>query len=115
LLEAARPNGLGLSKARALELTAGEPAQRESRARPPTDPHMHQPQRSEAAGVTVQVKERTMKELKTPDITTAQIVAVVGAAIALAVAFGLDISQEKQDAIKNLVIVLAPVLLAADA
>jgi hypothetical protein len=26
LLEAARPNGLGLSKARALELTAGEPA-----------------------------------------------------------------------------------------
>jgi hypothetical protein len=35
--------------------------------------------------------------------------------IALAVAFGLDISQEKQDAIRNLVLVLAPVLIAADA
>lgn len=56
-----------------------------------------------------------MKELKTPDFTAAQAVAVVGAIIALAVAFGFDISQEKQDAIKNLVIVLAPVLLAADA
>jgi hypothetical protein len=76
------------------------------------------PSGPQAAGVTVQVKERTMngdRQLATPDITTAQIVAIVGAAIALAVAFGLDISQEKQDAIKNLVMVLAPVLIAADA
>jgi hypothetical protein len=54
------------------------------------------------------------RQLATPDITTAQIIAVVGAVIALAVAFGLDISQEKQDAIRNLVLVLAPVLIAAD-
>lgn len=56
-----------------------------------------------------------MKELKTPDITLAQIIAVLGAAFALTAAFGLDISQDKRDGIVQLVTVLAPIVVAADA
>jgi hypothetical protein len=55
------------------------------------------------------------RELKLPDITPAQIVAVVGAAIAVAVAFGAPIPKEAQDAITQLVIVLAPILVIGDA
>jgi len=51
----------------------------------------------------------------TPDITPAQIIAVVGAVIGVAVAGGLPISQDLQDAIIRLVTVLAPLLLVSDA
>jgi hypothetical protein len=51
----------------------------------------------------------------TPDITPAQIIAVVGAVLGVAVAGGLDISQDLQDKILNLITVLAPILLVADA
>lgn len=53
--------------------------------------------------------------MKTPDITPAQIVALVGSAIALLSAFGLPLSQEQSQAILNFVQVVAPVLLASDA
>lgn len=53
--------------------------------------------------------------LKTPDISVAQIVACVGALLAVLVAAGLDISDELQSSIITLVTVLAPVLLVADA
>lgn len=52
---------------------------------------------------------------KTPDLTAAQAVAIVGAALAVLVAGGLDISQNLQDAIIHLVTVLAPFLLVSDA
>jgi 3-keto-L-gulonate-6-phosphate decarboxylase len=52
---------------------------------------------------------------KSPDITPAQIVAVVGAVIAVAVAGGLNISQDLQDSIIRLVSILAPILIAGDA
>jgi hypothetical protein len=52
---------------------------------------------------------------KTPDITPAQWTAVVGALIALAAAFGLNISHEKRDALLNVAQVIFPVLVAADA
>jgi hypothetical protein len=50
-----------------------------------------------------------------PDITAAQIIAVVGAVITAAVAFGADISREQQIAILSLAGAVAGVLLAADA
>lgn len=53
--------------------------------------------------------------MKSPDITLAQILTVVGSALALGAAFGLDLSQEKQDAILQFVTVFAPVALVADA
>lgn len=55
------------------------------------------------------------RQLKTPDVTPAQWGAIIAAIAALAAAFGLDISQDKQDAITNLVIVLAPIVILADA
>jgi hypothetical protein len=55
------------------------------------------------------------RRLATPDITTAQIVAVVGAVMSIAVAFGLDISDDKRNGIIQLVSVLAPLLIGADA
>lgn len=54
-------------------------------------------------------------KLSTPDITPAQVIAVVGSVLAVIVAAGLDISQELQDSIIRLVTVLAPLLLGADA
>lgn len=53
--------------------------------------------------------------LKTPDITPAQLVAVVGAIIATAVALGLPLSDEAQTSIMTLVTVVAPIILVADA
>jgi hypothetical protein len=53
--------------------------------------------------------------MKMPDITLAQIVAVIGAIFGMTAAFGLPVSQEKQEAIIGLITVLAPVLIAADA
>lgn len=51
---------------------------------------------------------------KTPDITPAQIIAVVGAAFAVLVAGGLPLSQDLQDAIIRLVTILAPILIVGD-
>ena len=53
--------------------------------------------------------------LKTPDITPAQIIAVLGAIFAVALAAGLNISKDLQDAIILLVTVLAPVIIGGDA
>jgi hypothetical protein len=50
-----------------------------------------------------------------PDITAAQIIAVVGAVITAAVAFGAHISKEQQIAILGLAGAVAGILLAADA
>lgn len=56
-----------------------------------------------------------MLGMRTPDITTAQIVAVVGAIIGVLLAAGLDISDDLRDAIILLVTVLAPVVIGGDA
>jgi len=53
--------------------------------------------------------------LKTPDITPAQVVAIVGAVLAVAASFGFDISQDSKDSIMQLVTVLASALLVGDA
>ncbi len=50
-----------------------------------------------------------------PDITLAQVVAVVGSLFGLLVAFGIDVSQAKQDSIVDFIKVVAPVLIASDA
>ncbi|SRR6266536_2230014 len=50
-----------------------------------------------------------------PDITPAQIVAVVGAVITVAVTFGVNISKEQQIAILSLAGAVAAILLASDA
>lgn len=51
----------------------------------------------------------------TPDITPAQVVAVAGAVIGVAVAFGAPLSEEQSGQIVNLVTIVAPILLGADA
>jgi len=53
--------------------------------------------------------------MNTPNITTAQMVAVIGAVFALLAAFGLHVTGAERGAIVNLATVLAPVLVAADA
>ncbi len=50
-----------------------------------------------------------------PDITPAQIVALIAAVIALAVAFGAPISTEQREAILAFVGVIAAVLIHSDA
>ena len=50
-----------------------------------------------------------------PNVTPAQVVSVVGASIAMIVAFGVPISDSQSDAIINLATVFFPVLLGADA
>ncbi len=52
---------------------------------------------------------------QTPDLTPAQVLAIVGAVIGVLVAAGLPLSQGLQDSIIQLVTVLAPVLLVSDA
>ncbi len=52
---------------------------------------------------------------QTPDITPAQVLAVVGAVIGVLVAAGLPLSQSLQDSIIQLVTVIAPILLISDA
>ena len=51
---------------------------------------------------------------KTPDITPAQLIAIVGAIIGVAVAAGLPPSRDLQDRIIQLVSVLAPLLIVGD-
>lgn len=53
--------------------------------------------------------------MNTPDITTAQIVGVVGAIVGLLIAYGVHVSTGQQHAIVQLVTVLPAVLFAADA
>ncbi len=52
---------------------------------------------------------------QTPDLTPAQVLAIVGAVLGVLVAAGLPLSQGLQDSIIQLVTVLAPVLLVSDA
>lgn len=51
---------------------------------------------------------------KTPDITTAQLVAVAGAVVGVLIAAGLDISKDLQDSVIQLITVLAPLLIVGD-
>jgi drug/metabolite transporter (DMT)-like permease len=53
--------------------------------------------------------------LKTPDVTPAQIIAVAGSVIGVAVAFGADLSTAQSDQIMQLISIVAPILLGADA
>ncbi len=53
--------------------------------------------------------------LSTPDITPAQVVAIAGAILGVAVAAGLPLSKDLQDSIIDLITVLAPLLLVGDA
>ena len=50
-----------------------------------------------------------------PDLSPAQLVAIVGAVIAVAVSFGANISREQQEAILALAAAVGAVLFAADA
>lgn len=50
-----------------------------------------------------------------PDITPAQIVGLLGAVLAVAVSFGVNISKEQQEAILALATLVAGFLFAADA
>ena len=50
-----------------------------------------------------------------PDITAAQVVGLVGAVVAIAVSFGVNISKEQQEAIMALAAAVAAILFAADA
>lgn len=50
-----------------------------------------------------------------PDITKAQVLAIMQALVGLAAAFGLDVSPATQDAIVQVVTALAVVIPAADA
>lgn len=51
--------------------------------------------------------------MKTPDVPKGYIVAILCAVFALATAFGVPMSAEKQQAITNVVLVLAPVFVLA--
>jgi hypothetical protein len=51
----------------------------------------------------------------TPDVTPVQAVAVVGALLAVAASFGFDLTQQQQDAVMQLVSIVAGLLLAGDA
>src|SRR5207253_9999208 len=60
------------------------------------------------------VKSRLIQGLS-PDITPAQLAAIVGNVIAVAIAFGAHISKQQQDAILALVGALGAFLIASDA
>lgn len=53
--------------------------------------------------------------MKTPDLTTVQIIAIVQAAVGLLVAFGAPVSPQQSDAIIQLCTALAVALPLADA
>lgn len=53
--------------------------------------------------------------MSTPSFTAAQFVAVVGAVLTIAAAFGFNLSASERDAILQLATVIFPVLVAADA
>lgn len=56
-----------------------------------------------------------MVPLKLPDITPAQIIAIVGSVFGILVAAGLDVSEELQNSIIDFITVVAPILLVSDA
>ncbi len=56
-----------------------------------------------------------MTQIDLRAVTPAQIIATVGAVIAVAVSFGVDITQQQQDALLNLTGIVAAFLLGADA
>lgn len=56
-----------------------------------------------------------MKQLKTPDVTPAQLVAIVSAIIGVAVAFGAPITDAQSAALVGLAGVVASALLVGDA
>lgn len=66
-------------------------------------------------GVSVRSANLYRPLFATPDITKAQVLAVLQAIIGLLVAFGIDVDQELQDAIVQLVTAVAVVLPLADA
>lgn len=53
--------------------------------------------------------------METPDITRAQVIAIVQAVIAVAVSFGVDLSERQETALLGLAGALAVVLPLADA
>jgi hypothetical protein len=59
--------------------------------------------------------EEGVGKLSTPDVTTAQVVAIAGAVLGVAVAAGLPLSKGLQESIIQLITVLAPLLLLGDA
>jgi hypothetical protein len=63
---------------------------------------------------TPAVKSQLISGLS-PDITPAQLVAIVGNVIAVAIAFGAHITKQQQDAILALVGALGAFLIASDA
>lgn len=52
---------------------------------------------------------------KTPDVTPVQMVAIAGAVLAVAASFGFDLTTQQQDAVMQLVSIVAGLLLAGDA
>ena len=56
----------------------------------------------------------TPRKLKTPDVTPAQVVAIAGSLVGVAVAFGAPISDVQADRLLDVVKVVAGVLLGAD-
>ena len=67
------------------------------------------------AATTDSMEEEANALFKTPDVTPAQIVAIVGAALAVAAAFGFDLNQDQRDSVLQLVTVLSSVLVVGDA
>lgn len=63
----------------------------------------------------VRTPEEKGGRLSTPDVTSAQIVAIAGAVLGVVVAAGLPLSRDLQDSIIELITVLAPLLLIGDA
>lgn len=61
------------------------------------------------------MKQEANTLFKTPDVTPAQIVAIVGAALAVAAAFGFDLNSDQRDSVLQLVTVLSSVLVVGDA
>src|ERR1044071_4292115 len=70
----------------------------------------HEEKLKEEHDYSVQIVPGAPPMFKTPDVTPAQIVAIVGAAIAVAAAFGFDLNADQRDSVLQLVTVLSSVL-----
>jgi len=75
----------------------------------------HEEKQKEDNPYAVQILPAGGYMFKTPDVTPAQIVAIVGAAIAVAAAFGFDLNADQRDSVLQLVTVLSSVLVVGDA
>jgi len=69
-------------------------------------------QTNATAGADVQSRVLTGRM---PDITAAQLIGIVGAVIAVAVSFGVNIAKEQQEAILALAAAVGAILFATDA